>query len=243
MQGAAGLADGDYYFQVTDPNGRQLLSTDPVSNRRFRVLNGVLVAYTGVGGPVHPIGVDRDHPERGAITVRLANATCPTDFLDSPNNGGVYKVWATPVLDFNGDPLKVDNDCGGGCYHGFVPSKSKTDNFKAKTGTATFCLVVKKQFLETNGTLTPGANWPISVLDPLGINNPYFTDVAGQLQVCGLAEGAYTVSEAITPDVFVVGLFVNGVSLPVDSVYSFTWTAAKPAPVIVFQNQRLPPPA
>src|SRR5262249_39573738 len=32
---AAGLPDGDYYFQVTDPSGAQLLSTDPVSNRRF----------------------------------------------------------------------------------------------------------------------------------------------------------------------------------------------------------------
>jgi hypothetical protein len=35
--GAAGLPDDDYYFQVTDPNGKTLLSTDPVSNRRFRV--------------------------------------------------------------------------------------------------------------------------------------------------------------------------------------------------------------
>ena len=27
---AAGLPEGDYYFQVTDPNGQTLLSTDPV---------------------------------------------------------------------------------------------------------------------------------------------------------------------------------------------------------------------
>ena len=26
---AAGLADGEYFFQVTDPSGKQLLSTDP----------------------------------------------------------------------------------------------------------------------------------------------------------------------------------------------------------------------
>src|SRR5713226_287693 len=51
---AAGLPDGDYYFQVTDPSGKQLLSTDVVSNRRFRVTNGVIVSYVGVGGPVHP---------------------------------------------------------------------------------------------------------------------------------------------------------------------------------------------
>src|SRR4051812_29981340 len=32
--GAAGLPAGDYYFQVTDPSGKKLLSTDSVSNRR-----------------------------------------------------------------------------------------------------------------------------------------------------------------------------------------------------------------
>ena len=36
-QGAAGLPDGSYYFQVTDPSGKKLLSTDAVSNRRFTV--------------------------------------------------------------------------------------------------------------------------------------------------------------------------------------------------------------
>src|SRR4051794_38332438 len=51
---AAGLDDGDYFFQVTDPSGKTLLSTDPVSNRRFHVTGGVIVAYTGVGGFVHP---------------------------------------------------------------------------------------------------------------------------------------------------------------------------------------------
>jgi hypothetical protein len=86
--------DGDYYFQVTDPSGKNLLSTDAVSNRRFRVANGVIVAYTGAGGPVHPTGIDRDHPELGAITIRLANVNCPADFLNSPNDAGVFKAWA-----------------------------------------------------------------------------------------------------------------------------------------------------
>src|SRR4030095_6020056 len=36
-QGAAGLPDGDYYFQVTDPSGKTLLSTDPVKNKQFNV--------------------------------------------------------------------------------------------------------------------------------------------------------------------------------------------------------------
>jgi hypothetical protein len=40
---AAGLPDGDYYFQVTNPSGSLLFSTDPVSNRQVRVKNGVFV--------------------------------------------------------------------------------------------------------------------------------------------------------------------------------------------------------
>ncbi len=232
---AAGLPDGDYYFQVTDPSGRQLLSRDVVSNRRFQVTNGVIVAYTGVGGPIHPTGIDLDHPELGAVTIRLADASCPSDFLDSPNNGGVYKVWATPVGDFVGDPAKVDNDCGNGCLHGFLPAKSKTDNFKARAGAA-FCLTVQKQVLEPDGTLSLGTNWPISVADPLGVVNPYFTDATGQATVCGLTEGAYTVREDLPEGWAVVDLIVNGVSLLPDRVYAFTWTAGKPTPVILFRN-------
>ena len=32
---AAGLPIGDYYFQVTDPSGKVLLSTDPIVCRQF----------------------------------------------------------------------------------------------------------------------------------------------------------------------------------------------------------------
>src|SRR6186997_2178342 len=40
-QGAAGLDDGRYVFQVTDPSGKTLLSTDPVLCRQFDVLGGI----------------------------------------------------------------------------------------------------------------------------------------------------------------------------------------------------------
>ena len=144
---AAGLPDGDYYFQVTDPSGKLLLSTDPVSNRRFNVTGGVIVAYKGTGGPLHLTGIDQDHPDLGAITIRLANLNCGTaspDFLASPNNGGAYKVWVTPVTSFVGDPAAVDSNCGTGYFHGFVPSASKTDNFKLNAAAATFCVTVLK---------------------------------------------------------------------------------------------------
>jgi hypothetical protein len=236
--GAAGLPDGDYYFQVTDPSGKQLLSTDPVSNRRFTVANGVIVTYTGVGGPAHPVGWDRIHPELRAITIQAANASCPTDFLDSPNNGGAYKIWVTPVSSFFGDATLVDNVCGGGCFHGFSPSQSKTDNFKVNQSTPTFCVTMQKSLLQPDGiTVTPGVNWKFTLTDSLGVTNPYFTDSTGQVQVCGLTAGTYTVSENTSATGTAINrLTVNGTSLPPQTVYSFTWSPGQPGPVIRFEN-------
>jgi hypothetical protein len=238
--GAAGLPAGDYYFQVTDPNGQTLLSTDVVANRRLHVsTSGVIDAYTGSGGPLHPTGIDQDHPELGAITIRLANSTCPTDYLDTPNGGGVYKVWVTPVADFAGDPTLVDNTCGNGCFHGFVPSKSKTDNFKVMPTTATFCLKVVKQLVDTNGVVTPGFSWPMQLTDNLGASQNFSTNATdGSVTVCALVAGTYTIAEVPKPGFDVVGLQVNGAVLPAQSVYSFLWSTKSPNPfVVVFQNK------
>ena len=65
-QTAAGLDDGTYVFQVTDPSGKTLLSTDIAACRQFTVANGVI---NGVVGPCpHVTGVDVDH---NAVTVQL----------------------------------------------------------------------------------------------------------------------------------------------------------------------------
>jgi hypothetical protein len=233
---AAGLPAGDYFFQVTDPSGKMLLSTDPVSNRRFQVSSaGVIVAYTGTGGLPHPVGVDQVHPELGTITISLANTNCPSDFLDSPNGGGVYKAWVTPVASFVGDPTLVDNSCGNNCYHGFLPSASKTDNFKVRPNTATFCLLLAKQLVYQDGSISPGLSWPITVTDPDGVTNNFFTNTTdGTLSVCGLVAGSYTVAEQSYSAV--VGLIVNGASLPPQTVYSFTWAAGQPGTSVTFQN-------
>lgn len=241
---AAGLPAGDYFFQVTDPSGQTLLSTDPVSNRRFQVsTNGVITAYTGTGGSPHPTGADQVHPELGAITIRVANTTCPSDFLDTPNTGGVYKVWVTPVTSFIGDPTQVDSPCGSGCYHGFASSASKTDNFKVKPNTPTFCVSIAKQLVDfSSGTavFSPGFNWPITLTDPNGASNNYFTNATdGTLSICGLVAGTYTVSEGLTNGQVttgIYGLIVNGTAPPPSTVYSFTWAAGQTAPSIVFQN-------
>lgn len=239
---AAGLPEGYYYFQVTDPNGDTLLSTDAVSNRRLHVSSaGVIDAYSGTGGPLHPTSLDRDHAELGAITIRLANASCPADYLNTPNGGGVYKVWVTAVSDFSGDPALVDNACGKGCYHGFVPSKSKTDNFKVVATTATFCLTVWKQLMNDGGTFDPGTHWPMQLTDSYGVTNNFFTnDTDGSVTKCGLVAGTYTVAEVDQSSV--AGLKVNGAILPAQGIYSFLWTTKSPDPfVVVFQNSQAAP--
>src|SRR2546428_92265 len=84
-QTAAGLDDGVYVFQVTDPSGKTLLSTDPAGCRLFTVSGGIIVSTAPSTCP-HVTGTDIDH---GAVTVQLM------PFDDTPNPGGEYKVWVT----------------------------------------------------------------------------------------------------------------------------------------------------
>jgi cysteine-rich repeat protein len=115
--GAAALDAGDYYFQVTDPSGQVLLSTDAIECRRVHVSNdGVIDAV--IGGCAHATGIDQDYAALGAITVQLM------PYANTPNPGGVYKVWVTPVGAY------VGGGYSAGVSYGFVPSFSKTDVFK-----------------------------------------------------------------------------------------------------------------
>lgn len=108
---AAALPEGDYYFQVTDPSGKHVLSLDDVECRRIHIDgSGVIdVAYPGPGCQ-HVTGVDLDH---GSLTVQLM------PYADTPNHGGEYKAWVTPVGD-----LGEDGE--------FVDRFSKKDNFKVR---------------------------------------------------------------------------------------------------------------
>jgi len=107
---AAGLPDGDYYFQVTDPSGKVLLSSDAVTERKVHVFGGLTVAYLGA---THLTGVGKCP---GSITVQLF------PFNTTPNQGNEYKAWMTKVEDY-------DSTQTLGSF-GFINSKSKTDNFK-----------------------------------------------------------------------------------------------------------------
>ncbi len=245
-QKAAGLPAGEYYFQVTDPSGAVLLSSDPAANRKFRVANGVIVEYLGDGASApHPTGYDLDHGDKGAITIGLANLTCPTDYLTTPNEGGVYKVWVTPVGDFQGDPSQIANSCGGGCFHGFRPSSSKTDNFKVEPTISTFCLRVNKEMSYAGGaegTYEPEPGWLIQVTGPDNVDNFRVTagedgGVYGQAEFCGLTPGDYIVREETPEGYEVGGLIVNGVAFEnPEPIYSFQWNAGDPEPEITFQN-------
>src|SRR5438128_12306672 len=57
-QTAAGLDDGVYVFQVTDPSGKTLLSSDTAANRRFTVTDGII---STVAPGTHVFGHDVDH--------------------------------------------------------------------------------------------------------------------------------------------------------------------------------------
>ena len=171
---AAGLEDGTYVFQVTDPSGKTLLSTDPAQCREFTVAGGVITGVV-VTGCQHVTGNDVDH---NAITVQLF------PYNDTPNNGGVYKVWAVKVGDFlkGCTALGVTNglgvvDCGKapGNVHGFLPSDSKTDNFKVKQSAVREIDTRFFNDLNGNGTKDSGENWidglQITWMDPLLASN------------------------------------------------------------------------
>ncbi|WP_413249159.1 hypothetical protein [Sinomonas flava] len=138
--GAAGLPDGTYSFQVTEPDGAPL-SSDPVSCRQFTVSGGVIQDVVAAGGCEHATGSDG---EDGGATVQLF------PYNDTTNPGGVYKVWVTPtsLLDCNAPGNK---NC-------FVPRYSKVDNFKVRTQ---IVVEIDARFHRPDGSLIDGmaAEW------------------------------------------------------------------------------------
>jgi hypothetical protein len=110
---SAGPADGTYYFQVTDPSGKKLLSTDAARCRQLSVAFG---RVTGAGGPC-PHANGTFNPANGATPVQLA------PFSASPSAGTVYKAWMIPAQSAtisSSDPRVLV----------FAQSSAKTDNFK-----------------------------------------------------------------------------------------------------------------
>ena len=191
-QGAAGLDDGTYVFQVTDPSGKVLLSTDIARRRQFTVVDGVI---SGVVPPGHNVGIDIDH---GAVTVQLF------PYNDTPNPGGVYKVWVVRVEDFLAgcEALGVPNgldvvDAGlrHGNKHGFIPRHCKTDNFKVKR--VPIVEIDTRFWNAATGEQLDGLG--VTWVDTLGASNKKWAYWAPELNVFheahveAIEEGAHTI--------------------------------------------------
>ncbi len=153
-----GLApEGRYYFQVTDPSGAVLLSTDRIECREVTVSGGRI---TGVAasGCAHALGTFNQ--SNGQMPVQLF------PFLETPNPGGEYKAWLTPVASYshNGSATACSSP-NSNVRFGFCASDSKTDNFKIRAVKAAYVTVCKFHDQNANGTqdatepLIP--HWPI----------------------------------------------------------------------------------
>ena len=215
-QDAAGLDDGTYVFQVTDPSGKVLLSTDEARCRQFTVADGIITSIAPSDPSCdHVTGVDIDH---GALTVQLM------PYLDTPNNGGVYKVWVTFTEDFLAGcaELGVANglnvvDCGqkGGNRHGFVPAHSKTDNFKVGDKPV---VEIDTRFHEHDHAASMlldnrGVTWS----DPLGASNKKWSywapwlNVFHEAHVEAVEAGTHKITIANQPGCQVAHVVYNGV--------------------------------
>lgn len=149
---AAGLApDGRYYFQITDPSGAVLLSQDAIECRVLVVANGRIAGIDPAASCSHPVGV-----------FNAANGTLPVQmmpFADTPNPGGEYKAWVTPVSAY--DPARCNDGRRHGA-HGFCDADSKTDNFKVRTSAAPEAAYLSVcKFNDVNGDGLQAADEPL----------------------------------------------------------------------------------
>lgn len=269
-QDAAGLDDGLYVFQVTDPSGKVLLSTDDGECRVVEVASGVIVSrmdWDGAGTApsdfsMHGNGNDgchrKNHHEQGvdidhgppAVTVQLM----PYD--DTPNPGGVYKAWMTPLEDYilgcselglAGDAGLSAIDCGyvPGNFHGFIPAHSKTDNFKVKEkgGKPQPKLTVLK-YCDTrcNGTMDISegdvclSGVLMVVTDSTGIEVCSGETVGGYFN-CTLPDvGAYNVTEYPGDGLAICGASVNGTPAGATTSVTIDVTSDKDDVVVSFGN-------
>lgn len=214
-----GLREGDYYFQVTDPSGKVLLSMDHISCRKFHVNERGVIdrVYEGTryeressreeGSELgflpsrenlRPVGWLRDtgdlgqRAELGGVTVQLS------PFRATPDPAGVYKVWITPVEGYVGAHSKRES------FHGFVPRRSKTDNFRVKgdcppPAEPPLLSVRKFHDKDMDGVKDCGEEWiegwGVTITDPLDVANGYFTPV----DVAAALSGFYGVVEDLPP--------------------------------------------
>lgn len=237
---AASLPAGDYYFQVTDPSGKVLLSVDPIESRKVHINDyGVIdqiypalvqTRYQGKWYGTHVAGVDADHGGApwDAITVQLM------PYENTPNNGGVYKVWITPVGSYSP---------GSGKW-GFIPSESKTDNYKVKGAKIPPVITVKKfHDVNANGIWDAGEpelNWAVDITEP-GFSAPNDNKIT-PFNFIAAVPGVHAFTELI-PDVCPpweqTALYIDGVAQTIsETAYVNVAGTSGETHVIIFGNVR-----
>lgn len=188
-----GLPDGDYYFQVTDPSGATLLSTDPAVCRQATVVGGKMAGAAQASvdaGCAHANG-----------DFNAANGTMPVQLIpynNTPNAGGEYKAWlikkAAATVGEDGITLSF----GGG--------DAKTDNFKIRNDSQTPPVAIfgeKFYDANTNGVHDPNEpvipGWRIEKQPPNNADVTY-TGTDGQYSfIVDPNSGLYTISEVPPP--------------------------------------------
>ena len=113
-QGGSHLDEGDYYFQVSNPNAGDLLSTDAIGDRFFSV---------GANGFISSTSSHLTHAVGCAGVTGITIQLLPYD--DTPNPGGEYKLTVATAESVEECPEFEDE--------GFVicgDAEQKSDNFK-----------------------------------------------------------------------------------------------------------------
>jgi hypothetical protein len=210
---AAGLPDGKYYFQVTNPSGSVLLSTDSILNREVTVSGGVITGYEGT------------HKKGKSLCNGISVALMP--YADTPNAGGEYKVWLTPMEKY----------VVGMGFHGFIPKFSKSDNYKIKGPGKLVpqCVIRGYKFYDFNENRmwdagvpeeVPIAGWRVEIWKNGQRDGVTFTDDNGRYTfIRDLDSTVYTVLEVAPPPGFIPA--PEGIWLPMTPVQGNVTTDAE----------------
>jgi hypothetical protein len=188
LGGGPRLPEGEYYFQVTDSSGRTLLSSDDAACRQLFVdstgrISGVIPA----SGCEHALG---GNPNPGDPS---PNGTRPVQmfpFDDSPNRGGVYKVWLIAQSSaVSGCDPAVDGD---GKHLSFPRRCAKSDNFKVDFQTRPACAAWHDDFdqgaLDLTRWVVVSGPAPGSAPTNIGTFDPAHVSLAGGLLTLTLTQ-------------------------------------------------------
>ena len=220
-----GLAEGDYFFQVTDASGETLLSSDHISCRRVHVnaagvidrvyagTNWVLEEGTWVEQEcLHSSVADPNLVDLGGLSVQLM------PFETSAEDDGLYKIWMTEVADYAGNAAAIpsDDDFALGAdlvgFHGFLPDFAKSHSFTAHTQEPEpqYLKLLKFHDRNMNGSVDPGeemiTGWQMVVRDPSGTTNYYYTPASVMAST-----GEWHVTENLVPHTLQTVSMLDGV--------------------------------